>query len=79
MVEHRDDVATRLMDSKHHGAIVIAGKGGEGFHNVVRIIRVQTTGRLVKEQNRGARNEFTSDRNATLLTTGDGTMACQGG
>jgi hypothetical protein len=79
VVKHCDDVATRLMDSKYHGAVVIAGEGSEGFHNVVRVIRVQTTGRLIKEQDRGARNEFASDRNATLLTTGDGPMTYQGG
>ena len=79
VVEHRDDVTAGLMDSKYHGAVVIAGKGSEGFHNIVCIVRVQTTSWLVKEQDRGARNEFASDRNATLLTTGDGPMTCQGG
>ena len=74
LVEHRDDIAARLMNSKYHGAVVIAGKGSEGFHNIVRIIRIQTTSRLVKEQDRGARNEFASNGNAALLTTGDGSM-----
>lgn len=77
VIEHCDNVAARLVNSEQHSAVVIAGKGSEGFHNVVCVIRVQTAGRLVKEQDRGARDQFTSDRNTTLLTTGDGAMTCQ--
>ena len=79
MIEHGDDVAARLVDRKHHGAVVITGKGGKGFHDIVCIVRVQTAGWLVKEQDRGARNELASDGNATLLATGDGPMSCKGG
>jgi len=79
VVEHCDDVAARLVDSEHHSTVVIAGEGGEGLHNVVRVIRVQTAGRLVKEQDRGTGDEFASDRNTALLTARDGPMACQGG
>jgi len=79
VIEHRDDVAARLVDGKHHGAVVITGKGSEGFHDVVCIIRVQTAGRLVQEQDRGARNKLASDGNATLLAAGDGPMSCKGG
>ena len=74
MIEHRDDVAPRLVDSEHDSAVVITGKGSEGFHNVVRVICVQTARRFVEEQDRGARDELASDRNTTLLTTGDGPM-----
>ena len=77
MVEHCDDIAARLVDGKHHGAVVVTGEGSEGFHDVVRVIRVQTTSRLVEEQDRGACNELASDGNATLLTTRDGPMTCQ--
>ena len=79
MIEHRDNVAARLVDSEHHSAVVIAGKGSEGLHNVVCVIRVQTAGWFVQEQDRGARDEFASDGNAALLTARDGPMACQGG
>ena len=78
MVEHRDDVAARLVDGEYHSAVVIAGKGSEGIHNIVRVVRVQTAGWLVKEQDRGARNELARDRNAALLTTRDGPMTCLG-
>ena len=74
MIEHRDDVAPRLVDSEHNSAVVVTGKGSEGLHNVVRVIRVQTACRLIKEQDRGACDELASDRNTTLLTTGDGPM-----
>jgi len=79
VVEHRDDVAARLVDSEHHSAVVIAGEGGEGFHNVVRVIRVQAAGRFVKEQDRGTGDEFASDRNTAFLTTRDRPFACRGG
>ena len=49
MVEHRDNVATGLVDGEHHSAVVIAGKGSEGFYNIVRVVRVQTTRRFIKE------------------------------
>ena len=77
MIEHRDDIAPRLVNSEHNSAVVITGERREGFHNVVRIIRVQTAGRFVKKQDRGARDKLASDRNTALLATGDGPMTCQ--
>jgi len=79
VVKYCDNVATRLVNGENHSAVVIAGKGGEGFHNVISVIRVQTASRLVKEQDRRTRNKLASDRNTALLTTRDGPMTCQKG
>jgi hypothetical protein len=91
MIEHGNDVTTRLMNREDNGALVVTGQGYKTFHDIERVVCIETcqklvfdracpkstltAGRLVQEQNGWAGDKFTSNGYTSFLSTGDRSSA----
>ena len=70
-VEHLVDIGVWLMDSRNDGTAVLSGEVTEDFHDVCGGERIQTGGRLIKEDQRWVSDKLDTDGGTLALTTRD--------
>ena len=58
LVEECDDIAPRLMDGEHHSAVIVPSQRYQALNDVIRIVCVQTTCRLIQEEDRRRCNQL---------------------
>mmetsp|Transcript_12161 Transcript_12161/g.29464 ORF Transcript_12161/g.29464 Transcript_12161/m.29464 type:complete len:231 (+) Transcript_12161:1558-2250(+) len=72
VVEQRHDAAPGLVDAAYHGAAFFSGQLPQGFHDALRLKRVQPRRGLVRAHHRGrVPDQLARERQTLLLTSAD--------
>ena len=71
LVKKRNDVGARLMDGEDDGSVVRLDEVNKTFNDVEGVESIETTGRLVKEEDAGTGDKLASNTDSAFFTTRD--------